>query len=401
MRTNMFSCNRTWQSGIMAAAVLAWSVVVHAASEDVDQNIEKKSPAELVALLSDEDFELREAASTALVKLGTVAKAAVEGGVGDSDPEVRFRCRRILNSIAYNERFGRLEAFAADVDGKKGLSLPGWDRYTKLIGDDKTSRRLFVDMQRAESALIEAAEKNPKSAADTMVKRCQQLQQSMRYPQFGAGMHSVAAVLFLISDERVPMNDQIGMQLYNLCNQSAFRTAAENGVEKTQLRTLLGAYIKRGGGRNTAYYRLMLAMRYDLKEGLDVAEEMLTTAGMSHHYKQYAMLTIAKLDAKQHMGLLEKLLEDKSQCTAHTTVRNGKRTVYQTQVRDVALASIIHLSGEDPKKFGFDRLVRANPYLFSPGTMGFENDEQRKKTFEKWKEHAAKNKQDAEKADGA
>jgi len=376
----------------LLAAALACGAV------DVEQKIKNKSPAELVTLLSNDDFELREGASSALVKLGPDAKAAVEGGVGDSDPEVRFRCRRILNSIAYNERFGRLEAFAADTDGKKGLTLPGWERYTKLIGSDKQSRRLFVDMQRAESALIETAEKNPKTSSDLLVKRCQQLQQSMRYPQYGAGMHSVAAVLFLISDERVPMNDQVGMQLYNLCNQSAFRNAAEKGAEKTQLRVLLGAYIKRGGGRNTAYYRLMLAMRYDLKEGLDVAVEMLTTSGMSHHYKQYAMLTIAKLDAKQHIGLLEKLLEDKSQCTAHTTVRNGKRTVYQTQVRDVALASIIHLSGEDPKNFGFDRLVRANPYLFSPGTMGFENDEQRNKTFDKWKEHQANNKPDAKEA---
>ena len=141
---------------------------------------------------------------------------------------------------------------------------------------------------------------------------------------------------------------------------------------------------------------MMLALQNNLKEGLDPALELLKADGMSQHFKQYAMLTVAKLGGKEHIPLIEPYLDDKTVCTTHTTMQGGKRTMYQTQLRDVALVAIIHLSGKDPKDFGFNRLVRGEPYLFNPGTMGFEKeendekDEARDAAFAKWREFQEK-----------
>ena len=48
----------------------------------------------------------------------------------------------------------RLAEFAADVDGRRGVTLPGWQEFGDLVGRDPAARNLFVDMQREEAALL-------------------------------------------------------------------------------------------------------------------------------------------------------------------------------------------------------------------------------------------------------
>lgn len=56
---------------------------------------EKPSLETLIRQLSDDAFEVREAAETELGKRGEEARAAVVAGLSHEDPEVRQRCRRI------------------------------------------------------------------------------------------------------------------------------------------------------------------------------------------------------------------------------------------------------------------------------------------------------------------
>ena len=63
-----------------------------------------------------------------------------------------------------------------------------------------------------------------------------------------------------------------------------------------------------------------------------------------------------------------------------------KNISYEAQIRDVALAAILIMKKQDPKKFGFDRIQQNTTNAFVTSTVGFENDEKRNKTFAKWKE---------------
>ena len=76
--------------------------------------------------------------------------------VDGPDPERRAAARRLVALIDQSEFHRRLEAFAADTEGRQRLTLPGWDQYQKLVGSDPAARALFVDMQRHEGALIAA-----------------------------------------------------------------------------------------------------------------------------------------------------------------------------------------------------------------------------------------------------
>ena len=204
------------------------------AAETAAAPVDESAVEGLVRQLGDDSFARREEATSELIKIGVPARPALKRGVGKSDPEIRFRCQRILTTIAYNERFGQLEAFADDVDGKLGLTLPGWERFSKVVGTDKASRRLFVEMQRAEAAIFDKIDSDPKAASDLFAQRCRELQQSMRFPQFDAESFSIAALLFFICDDRLNIDDQTGIQLYSLCNHAVSATCLRRAMKKTR-----------------------------------------------------------------------------------------------------------------------------------------------------------------------
>ena len=134
----------------------------------------------------------------------------------------------------------------------------------------------------------------------------------------------------------------------------------------------------------TGFYCLNLAMRYDLKEGLELAERILASDNVMTRYREYAVLTIAKLGGDEQVSILEQLLDDPAVCQQRTDSKTKIKT--QTQVRDIALAAIIFMSGEDPKEFGFTQL-RENPtYVFVSSTAGFVGDQQREESRRKWRE---------------
>ena len=120
-------------------------------------------------------------------------------------------------------------------------------------------------------------------------------------------------------------------------------------------------------------------MQHELPEGLAAADKMLD-GDTPAYYRQYAILTYAKLGDKQHLPRLMKLLNDATVCTTHR-VNNEQ---FQTQFRDIALVAILHLLGRDPKQFGFDRLRAHSQYVYSPYTLGFKDSTDREAAFAKW-----------------
>ena len=108
----------------------------------------------LIVQLSDDSYTVRQAATEQLLAVGLDAREQLLVVVDGPDPETRAAARRLLTLIEKSEFKRQLDAFAADTDGRQGLSLPGWDQFRKLVGGDEVSRAMFVDMQRHEAALL-------------------------------------------------------------------------------------------------------------------------------------------------------------------------------------------------------------------------------------------------------
>lgn len=368
---------------LVLALVPSWEIRLGRGQDQQDG--ESQGDAEAVLLvqqLGAEEFSLRERATTRLIEMGVAAKNAVEAGRTHPDREIRYRCERIFQIVGELDFQRRLTAFTAGRSD--GLDLPGWRRFRDLYGDDVESRSLFAEMQKAETELLQAVEKGPQGIARVAETRAAQLQQSQRREGETTSLGSVAALLFAAVGENVKLGMQTSFAVMNLCGQPSFAEGMSDPAKSKILRKMVSQWITNSEGA-VAQQSMFLAMRYDMKEGLVPATRILRNAGEQAFVRQTALMTVARLGDASHVGLLEPALEDATRISSHRI----DNVQYDIQIRDVALAAVLLLKKQDPKRFGFERIQLNNSNVFNFGTVGFENEDKRKQAFAKYQEFKA------------
>jgi hypothetical protein len=344
---------------------------------------EEQAPA-LVRQLGAADFAQREIATDALMKIGPAAKAALLAGAKDADPEVSYRSERLLVTILEEDFKARLAGFVADKEGKQEHDLPGLARFRKMLGNDPTTRDLYVEMANANRQLLEEAEANPKGAGARHSGEAQRLM-FRAFGQIPADRRpvtfpEVAVLLFVAADPNVTVVDQSRQFMLNLLYQPAFQQTVQNGPRSDAAKKLLGAFMLQASGPMSQQF-LQLAIQYKIKEGVDLAVKLIKD-------KDYAfgqsITTIGKLGGKEHLPILVPLLKNDTALTGQFNF-NGK--MIRTEVRDVALAMSVALQGQSIKDFGFEFLQGNNEAAYvSPILLGFENKEKRDAAFKKYQD---------------
>lgn len=359
---------------------------VHATPEATAQDTPPANDLRrLLDQLGDEQYSIREQAAEKLLRLGPPAVAVLQTGRKHPDREVRYRCERILLLITQQDFELKLTAFLRDAGSGKSSDLPGWEAYRSSYGDTRDSRLLFVEMQRAEPELLAALDRGPGAAIDLLVTRVQEFQRSLQGQNAEIPTGSMASLLHVAVKARAESNLAAGQQLYSLCHQPSFRNAIASGIHKELLRKMLGEWIVRGDD-NLAYMGIMLAMQYEMKEGIGPAEKIMKNQGSQPYIRQYAILMLARLGGPEHLPLLEACLTDE-RSIGTWQIQNVN---INTQVRDVALASLVLLTKQQPKDYGFERLQTNPQQLFSPITAGFESADARAQAVKKWREYREK-----------
>jgi hypothetical protein len=347
--------------------------------------------ASLIPQLGHEEFARRQQASRELEELGVAAKQALLAGLQSQDAEVRARCRRILGAVLDLDLQNRLAQFSKDAAGETQPPLPGWERYRRDVGDDAASRALFVQMLRAEPHLFEAAEGDPRSLGPLLQQRCDQLQQrSLETNTRGRQaieIGSVAALFFIGSQNDVPVTDNFVSYLHTFSYQPAFRNAVAQADKAPPLRRILGLWISRPAGSVNAYQNFMLSLQFGLKEGLDSAITMLRDGGAQPHMAQYAMLLVGRFADRDAVPLVLPFLNDTNFLGSYNV--NDKEV--RTELRDVALAVLVHLTEQDHASYGFDHLQKSSEMLFQPVTAGFTNPNDREAALARWSRWAMAN----------
>lgn len=341
---------------------------------------------ELVEQLGDSVYLQREEATRELMDAGIEAAPLLREATRNPDAEIRHRATRILAVVVEADYQRKLTAFAEDVDGSQNLTLPGWEKFQERVGSDKKARALFVAIQRSEPELMRAYDAGSNKITQVFQSRCVALQQGLQrrngrtYQEVTLG--SVAGLLLVASEPKVKVSTQSSQQLYSFLHRTSFKNGVESGPHKDRLRDLLGEWIAADEVQNTSigYQKIVLAMRYDLKQGIKPAWGMAKQAGGPAHYRMYGLLAIAKLGDKSHVPQLAELSDDKTVCLNHKI--NNKQV--QLQIRDLALLAAVHLTGQEPKDYGFDRLRPHSQYLYNPSSLSFKDDETRDAARAKW-----------------
>ncbi len=348
---------------------------------------------ELIRQLGAKQFAVRQRAQRELVELGLAAKSALQAACDSHDAEIRHRAKQALASVLDIDFQMRLEAFLAEGAGPEGHGLPGWEEYRLLAGEGPLARRLFGDMQRTEHELLEAVDDNPKRAGEVLESRCLEVGLDLAEPGAGASRASaappatLAAMLLTAANDEVPISAAAGDCLYRFCQQRALEQSLLARNTGEVLRQLLAAWVVRplAADSLTSYRNLVLALENDVKGALATATSLIEGGGAPAHYIPWAILTVAKFGGPQQRDLLEPLLNDQR----NITVPNRGGQNLDAQVRDVALAALVHLSGQALADYGFAH-VRLHPSsLFIPDSLGFSAPPARDRALQHWREWSA------------
>jgi hypothetical protein len=327
------------------------------------------------------------------MKLGLSAKDVLMDGTRHEDPEVQRRCRELLPAVFEADLRARIAAFLNDKEGKGKHDLPGWERFRKMVGDDPAAKLLFTEIIRSEQGqFVAEADAQPDQAGQALLARAQELQQSLYNPQFGGprplAVGDVAALLFVAADPRVKVPIQAVYSLNSFFYQPTVRGSITGSNATSPMRRLLVRWMEEQSDPNAAQQMLYLAMNLELKEALGMAQKMLAEGKIKGHALGVALTTVGKLGTREQLPVLEKHLGD-------TTVVGNlqfNQTRITTEVRDIALGMMVHLTDQSHKDYGF-AFVRNNPGLkFNPHYLGFAQPAERQAAFKKWNEYVAANK---------
>lgn len=371
---------------LQTAKIGLWSLLalLSAASlgqaQESESRADQKNVEQLIERLGADSYSDRENASARLIAIGPAALPALEVGANHDDREVRHRCRQLLSQIARTDLKHRIDAFLADKVGDNDYGLPFWKEFRGEYGDSETIRNLFVEMQHEEPAFLQAIVREPSHTAELIEARSMQLQNYTQQEGRQAEIGSIVTLLAVAGIRHDEVSDETHPKLFHFCHQPDFQAAISTGPRREILRKMVGTLVRESDNMWSLYYVLDFAMKYDLKEGLPRAIEVLDNRNSQAHIRQLAILAVGKLGDKSHLPLFEKIFDDATRTGSHSL--NDR--VFHQQIRDLALAVAAHVRGYDLLDIGFEQ-VEAHPYmLFHPSTIGFENDIARQKAFDNY-----------------
>jgi hypothetical protein len=311
--------------------------------------------------------------------------------------EVRRRCTDLLARATRTDLQVALDAFLEDHADKHLLKLPDWSRFHKLVGEQASARALFVDMCTSEADLLTTLEKDPAGLPAKFGARVQAIQQTLYGPnRTPVTLGQVVALLYIAGDDRVaaqlaaPTNIN---SLHLLCNFLYQAEPRQGMQENPAARRLLANFLeKRGGDPNFVYQSVNLAQNHNLKECVPWAINLGKNKGQPAHVRGQALVLVGRLGERRHIAELEPLLDDNT-LLGQVNLQGGR---IDTQMRDVALAMMVQLSGQSLLDYEFpyvkqvQQVILQNPNFQYPANwLGFSSEEARQAALKKWKAFAA------------
>jgi hypothetical protein len=402
-------------SGICVATLMSLGSIESAAQEPVRDSAtpEAKLPptadpiGDWINQLRDDAYAARQAAAGHLLAAGMPARARLLEFVDGPDPETRAAARRLIALIDKSEFQRQLDAFAADMDGKLNLSLPGWTQFRELVGSDAASRALFVEMQRYESVLLaDVFDGSPgpqERLWDDRLLRLLQWQVTANARRSAPPLGSCATMFFLGSVPEAGISDRSANDLARLVQQPSILQAMQVENRHDAVRRLVIAWVVHcpNHGEQALQQRLGIALTHKLSEAVPLAlavaqsdPDFLTT---HPNTRALAILVVGQLGQRAHVENLEPLLEDAT-VSLPLPAETPQGPATNVQIRDVALAAMLQLTGQNPADYGYVDARRQPQQVFDLRTLHFANDEQRLAAITKWRAWKAAHEEPADPA---
>jgi hypothetical protein len=351
--------------------------------------------------LAADAYSVRQSAAEQLLSAGVSARGPLLELVDSPEPETRAAARRLVALIDRAEFQQRLAAFAADTDGRLGLSLPGWERFRERVGGDAVSRSLFVEMHQREATLLSNGfATSPQSIDDQWEARLNRVVQWQGTVALGSeppSIGSCAALIFMGAAGEMELSDRATLLVDSLVQQPPVRDHLQAGEYRDAFRRLVVAWICYCPNQNEELLKRRLTFA-SANQFQEVVPWALTVAAGKEKYARLqpatratAILLVGQLGKRTHIDALEPLLTDSAVCSAIAPGRPNTNV----QVRDVALMVMLHLSGQQLADYGYmDTFLQPQQMLQFP-PVEVAGGEHREEAIAKWRAWRAKQKRDA------
>lgn len=383
------------------AALLLWGLAFLASgelnrpvwAEEAEQPEPMLTDKQLVENLGAEAYLVRENAEAEILKRGKEILPLLDEARRSPDPEVRLRAGSLY--LRLSERV-RKENFEQFLDMADNIDLPGWKRFQERHGDTRDTRKLFVRMLKSEWALMTTMESQPHLVDYLLFQRANKLREELYGPShIPITEGSTAAMLHATSYPQIRVSEPAMDEIKFLLADQQFIESLQDPQHSGPMLSIFNQWLKsnlksRRFTEEMQYIVLMTCLREGIESGKILAKEMLVGEPANNfgristinttQVKMYAMLAIAKLGNQDDIPFVKKYLDN----TTDVLLPSVQGDQFNTQLRDVALVAVIHLSGEDPKEYGFPRISPDPNFLYNIRTVGFSSDEQRKKAFDHW-----------------
>jgi hypothetical protein len=269
-----------------------------------------------------------------------------------------------------------------------------------LPKERQETRKFYADIWASDPGFIEEVELNPDRAATTIFAKVQSLQlNSPRIIRANSPMvnpytvNDVAAVMFAAQHPKARVQSDrlqlVTSLLYGQNIQGAL--SGKNGaVVHEGLRTLVTSWMRSQVDIQAQMQSLYLCQNLELKEGVLLARDLLKSGRLQPHGRGVACSLIGRLGTRENIPDIAPLLSD----SAHmNNFQVRPREMGTVQVRDVALAILVHLTGQSHKDYGFGFATAGQAFqVGSTYNMGFLAEDKRLEALKKWDTYAQENK---------
>lgn len=423
--------NRLW------IALAAWgfaSGVAGAASPDPKDLIvppaEMSRARELVRMLSSEVFKEREQAQESLAKMGRLARPALlEALTTDPNPEIRTRTLRLMPRAEAADLQARIDTFLADTEAKFQHDLPGWNLFKKEIdlkdGLEKALREIYVEAIKvpANLDLLNALSSTPEAAGRAISERRMTLflqQNPGVYGRVAPGgsmqprqptLADVAVLLLAesqIDSKHVPRNNNFGyITAAQFVQTQASMNAINNPNASPQAKAYKQLFVRWLDTRVspddlTAVYWMANNFR-TVKEAGTLLRRIVTTDGVQPYAKAQCLIFLSQRGEAEDLAAIRTQLKNDNATGNRIQIAppNGKDpgVIIEAQIRDIALALLLHHEKQDHKKYGFEFQNGFNTTMIAQNYYGygFKSDDDRKAAYKKFEEYEATKKKEPKK----
>ena len=366
--------------------------------------------AALISQLGDADYSTRTQAETKLLSMGGKAieplRLAITHRETDApDSEIRLRCTRLLILIERKEAERKIQSFLAGSSNSD--SMPGWSKFSSISGDDKNSRKLFASIHQAHPELFDAIAKS-KTETENVI---QGIAKSGLYrSSANETLATAVAIMFASTLEfdsqtkNQPEKVQIGItdhqRLQAVITRQQMLGYLKSSGNKTQFDRLISKWIDTIPDTQTTHANLKLVViaAYGLTEKIDLAMSFATNKELAVRTRTQAIEVVSEIGKQNQVPMLEKIFDDQTLVgnfilraenedeepeTEQPNTGNLKAQLMEVQMRDLALAAAIKLSGKETTTFGFHPTSIENDKL-KHNRAGFYDEKLRLSAFEAW-----------------